>query len=69
MEMVSARGAARAVRGLDGTQVWGKQVFEYKSFRCSGKLVGVQEGFSCFFLFYFSGASGDEPCQGGPAWR
>ena len=27
VEMGSVRGAERAVRGLDGTQVWGKQVF------------------------------------------
>ena len=37
VEMVSARGAARAVRGLDGTQLWGKQVFKYNCFMCSGK--------------------------------
>ena len=29
VEMGSVRGAERAVRGLDGTQVWGKQVFPY----------------------------------------
>ena len=27
VEMGSVRGAERAVKGLDGTQVWGKQVF------------------------------------------
>ena len=42
--MGSVRGAERAVRGLDGTQVWGKQVFPYLqtidfSFRISKLLI------------------------------